>query len=95
MKSLFIASLLSTTFAIGITGCDTVDRKFDCTQICERYSDCFDKDHDTAACVDRCETNADNSDDFDKKADDCENCLDDRSCSGSFACADECIGIVP
>jgi len=96
MKSLFIVWLLSTATAFGFLGCDSVDRKFDCTQICQRYSDCFDSEYDVSGCVDRCEQNAEDSKDFDRKADDCENCLDDRSCAGStFSCADECVGIVP
>lgn len=59
------------------------------------YSDCIDADYDVGECVDRCEDNAANDDTFSDTADACENCLDDRSCTGSFACADECIGIVP
>ena len=63
--------------------------------ICDRYRDCFDADYDTAACRNRCEDNADADESFADHADDCENCLDDRSCTGSFACVAECSGIVP
>jgi hypothetical protein len=80
----------------GLTGCaDEVDELFDCTQICERYSDCFDADYDVDSCVNRCEDNADADEDFAEQADACETCLDDRSCTGSFACVSECAGIVP
>ena len=79
-----------------LAGCaDEIDETFDCTQICERYSDCFDANYDVSGCVDRCEDNADADEDFADHADACENCLDDRSCTGSFACVDECAGIVP
>ena len=93
-----IASLLSAlalTFAFASTGCDEVDERFDCAQICERYQDCFDNDYDVEACTNRCEDNADTQNGFADKADACENCLDDRSCTGSFACVSECGGIVP
>ncbi len=94
-----LVPFLSILFGVGVAsqlgGCDAVDEAFDCAQICERYSDCFDADYDTEACRGRCEDNADTVDGFADKADDCENCLDDRSCTGSFACASECVGIVP
>lgn len=86
-------ALLLTTLAVA--GCDEVDEKVDCAMICDRYRDCFDASYDTEACRGRCETNADTVADFDDKADACENCLDDRSCTGSFACVAECSGIVP
>jgi hypothetical protein len=80
----------------ALAGCaHDIDETIDSTQICERYSDCFDADYDVSSCVDRCEDNADADEDFADHADACENCLDDRSCTGSFACVDECAGIVP
>jgi hypothetical protein len=96
-----IASPITNVFAFvaivlgGAAGCSEVDEAFDCQQICSRYSDCFDANYDVAACRNRCESNADNEAGFADKADACETCLDDRSCSGSFACTSECIGIVP
>ena len=89
------ATALSLFATTGASGCDKADEAFDCNQICNRYSDCFDEGYDVGACVDACEDNAANSDNFSNHADDCENCLDDRSCTGSFSCADECSGIVP
>lgn len=89
-------SIFAVLFAFSTwIACDKADEVFDCAQICNRYSDCFDADYDVGECVDRCEDNAANDDAFSDAADACENCLDDRSCTGSFACADECIGIVP
>jgi hypothetical protein len=76
-------------------GCDDIDRAFDCSKICNRYQDCFDGNYDVDTCVDRCEDNAGDSEDFDQHADDCESCIDDRSCNESFACALDCVGIVP
>jgi hypothetical protein len=86
----FAASLFT-----GTAGCSEVDEAFDCQQICSRYADCFDAQYDVEACRNRCESNADTEDGFAAKADACETCLDDRSCTGSFACTSECVGIVP
>ena len=55
----------------------------------------FDAEYDVDSCVDRCENNADDDEDFAEHADECETCLDDRSCTESFACTAECIGVVP
>ncbi len=95
LSPIAIALAFASTIFAGATGCSEVDEAFDCAQICSRYSDCFDADYDTDACANRCESNADTEAGFADKADSCENCLDDRSCSGSFACTSECIGIVP
>ena len=99
MYKTFAASTLATALALfatsSSTGCDKADEAFDCNQICDRYADCFDAAYDTDACATRCENNAADSDTFSDHADDCENCLDNKSCTGSFACTDECSGIVP
>ena len=73
---------------------DDIDQFSDCIDICGRYQDCFDENYDTDACADRCEdmdhTNAST------EIDQCENCMDDRSCTESiFPCAPECADIVP
>lgn len=87
--------LSALALSLGLAACDDADELFDCAQICERYADCFDADYDVGECTSRCEDNADTDDQFAERADDCEACLDDRSCTGSFACAAECVGIVP
>lgn len=92
MKYAVLFALLAVP---ALAACDAADRAFDCQSICERYADCFDADYDVGTCADRCEDNAERDADFDEHADDCESCIDDRSCGESFACADECIGIVP
>ena len=95
MLKLAFASMVALAALLSTVGCDDIDRAFDCNQICDRYRDCFNSDYNVDACVDRCEDNAGDSEEFDEHADDCENCLDDRSCNESFACAIECFGIVP
>lgn len=93
MKTLVLASLLGLAAAAG---CTAVDRATDCQQICNRYRDCIDGAYDVSSCTSRCRDNAANSESSDQRVDQCENCLDDRSCSSSvWSCASECVGIVP
>ena len=87
--------LLFLALAISGVACSDVEEAYDCAHICSRYSDCFDGDYDVSACASSCEDNADDDQDYADRASACESCIDDRSCSESFACADECIGIVP
>ena len=97
MKLGFLAAFLMTgVFAVANTGCDSVDRAYDCNQICNKYKDCADANYDVGACEDKCRDNASDSEAFEDKADDCQACVDDRSCLSSvFNCATECAGIVP
>jgi hypothetical protein len=96
MIKLGLASLftLITSFAVTTTGCSSVENAYNCDQICDRYKDCFDAGYDADGCQSRCEDKAEDSG-FADKAESCQACVDDRSCTGSFACIDECAGIVP
>jgi hypothetical protein len=98
MFKLGLASLCSMTlvFAVTSAGCDSVDRIYDCSSICNAYKDCVDDDYDVAACTSECRDNAAESESYEDRADDCQECIDDRSCAGAvFGCAAECVGIVP
>ena len=100
MKSLFTSfacASLFGLFAFATTGCtDEIDRITDCQDICSRYADCFDDSYDVEGCRNECKNEAADSENFDQRVDNCENCLDDRSCSSAaFGCATECAGIVP
>ena len=77
--------------------CDgPVDRFTDCSQVCDRYAECFDDDYDVERCTNECDDAAQNADDADNRLDQCENCLDDRACAESvFPCAVDCAGVVP
>lgn len=84
----------------GTVGCsDTVDEitnNIDCHAVCERYGDCFDADYDVEGCTDKCENRAGSDDDRQRQLRQCDDCIDDRSCtSATFACAADCVGIVP
>ncbi|MDX2023686.1 MAG: hypothetical protein SF187_25840 [Deltaproteobacteria bacterium] len=81
---------------VAVAGCDEADKIFDCQSVCDRYKSCFNNSYDVGACRDRCKSKADADKDFEKKADACESCIDDRSCtSATFNCATECASIVP
>lgn len=90
--------MLTLAAALWMTtpGCSTVDRIYDCNQICNKYKDCVDASYDVNACESRCQDNASDSDSFQDRADDCQSCVDDRSCASAvFGCGAECAGIVP
>ncbi len=82
--------------ALSCSAKDEADRLTDCQQICDKYASCYDKSYDVSACRSHCDDSAKNDKDFDNKVDNCENCLDGKSCTdATFSCATECVGIVP
>lgn len=79
-----------------MASCTAVDSAADCNTICNRYKTCFDGDYDTGACQDRCRSNANGNDNYYVTVNNCEACIDDRSCgSATFNCASECSSVVP
>jgi hypothetical protein len=88
--------LLLGSFVLGFTNCGEADKIFDCQSVCNRYKTCFDSNYDVGACRSRCKDKADADKTFQDKADACESCIDDKSCSeATFKCATECGGVVP
>ena len=84
--------VLAALFAL--TACsNTVGDWIECTMACEHYDDCVGDSADSTACIDACETNADNSSAFADRVRTCDECLDDAACSPD--CNDECDGIIP
>lgn len=93
---LLSAFALTAAFAATAPGCDNVERIYNCTEICGAYDECVDDDLDNEECVRSCEDRASESEAFEDQADDCQACIDDRSCvEAAFACGTECAGIVP
>lgn len=93
-----ILTTLLAFFALTLAACsgaEQVETAFDCDSICDRYQDCFDSDYDAEACMDSCQAKAKDDADYRRRVDECEVCADNRSCSESFSCTDECLGIVP
>jgi hypothetical protein len=97
LRSLFLGTLaLCGVGFFGIASCDSVDAAFDCQSVCQRYHDCFDKDYDVGACRSSCRDRAANDSTVRAKADACEACIDDMSCTSAvFNCTQDCAAIVP
>ncbi len=93
--SLFVV-LTIAFFGQGNTGCSSVERKIDCSQICSRYADCYDSKYDQAGCRDRCNSAAAKDADYFSKVQQCDDCIGDKSCtSATFKCATQCGSTVP
>lgn len=96
MKTLVGPIVVLLALATSCAAADEVESRVDCDTICDKYADCYDSDYDTEACASDCEAEYDADPDYIEKIDDCEACIDDKSCSEStFSCVDECVGIVP
>jgi hypothetical protein len=84
--------------AIGLSGCkeaDKVENKITCADVCNRYKDCFNSDYNVDNCKNSCESEANNSDDKDRRLEQCNDCIDGQSCTAAaFGCATECAGII-
>jgi|GEM_PF-618076 len=93
IKSLFVVAALGLSFYM--VGCGEAERTYECSQICGRYADCVDSKLDKSDCVDKCEDKGDANSEFEQKATDCENCLDDKSCTEAGAsCTTKCAEVV-
>lgn len=94
-SSLLLAFGLFSALACG-EAVDEVTNTVNCASVCDRYADCFDNDFDVEGCTDRCEDDADASENREQRLEACNSCIDDRSCtSATFDCATQCAGIVP
>jgi hypothetical protein len=90
---LFLASFAT---GIALSSCGEADKIFDCESVCSRYKSCFDGTYDVGTCRSRCKAKADADTSFQQKADACNACIDDKSCSeATFKCATQCAGVVP
>lgn len=98
MKSFAAALVILTSIAFLSLGCeatDKVENKVTCSSVCNRYKDCFDSDYNVDSCTNSCESEANASEDKDRKLEQCDTCIDDQSCTAAaFDCATECAGII-
>lgn len=97
LRSLILGSVaLCGVGMFSLSSCDSVDAAFDCQSVCQRYHDCFDKDYDVGKCRSSCRDRAANDSTVREKADTCEACIDEKSCTGAvFNCSPSCSAIVP
>ena len=47
------AALAAIVSFVGAGGCDETQNAFNCTDLCNRYRDCFDHSYDAGACSSR------------------------------------------
>ncbi|MDQ3034105.1 MAG: hypothetical protein M3Y87_16970 [Myxococcota bacterium] len=98
MRNLAMALFVATSlFAMGCENpVEAIGESVDCMDVCERYRSCYDTNYDTGACRGRCEALVDADGGRPRAANDCDTCMDDRSCASAvFACGTECAGILP
>lgn len=94
MKKLVFA--IFAVVGLSSASCGEADKLFDCQTVCDRYKGCFDSSYDVGACRNKCKAKADADRNFQTRADTCEKCIDDKSCTAAtFKCATECAGVVP
>ena len=94
MKRLGLLMLLLVSSSCAVV--QRIDTAIDCNGICSRYASCFDKAYDTDACASRCRASGRAEADFRRKAEKCNECISERSCvQATFACAAECVSVVP
>lgn len=94
---LFLGAALAGIIAfMGAGGCDSTQNAWNCSDLCNRYQDCFDQNYDVSACSSRCQNLANNNQIVDERANACQNCMNQNSCNmaTTFNCPD-CAGIVP
>ena len=86
----------AASFAFGFVGCGEADKVFDCHNICDDYKRCYDANFDVGACRSECKREADNSANFESRADGCSSCINNQaSCTAkTFNCATQCAGII-
>jgi hypothetical protein len=91
-------ALVGIALALGLMSCSTADKienKITCSDVCNRYRDCFNANYDTAACSDKCEAEANTNQDKDRRLELCNTCIDDQSCTSAvYDCATDCAGII-
>lgn len=98
MKRFLAPTFLIVAGAFAASGCfatNAIDNALDCDDICDRYADCFDPTYDVGSCKSRCESDANDNEQFADRVELCTDCLDATSCTEAFTCASECSGIVP
>jgi len=88
-------ALAAVVSFVGAGGCDETQNAFNCSDLCNRYRDCFDHNYNTSACSSRCQDLANNSQNFDERANSCQNCMNDNSCAAATFNCPVCAGIVP
>ena len=89
-RKLIVAALFSVFTGVLASGCGEAEELIDCQMICDKQRECVDSEYDVDACRDECETKSDADEDFRQEANECEACLDGKSCTEAISCLDNC-----
>jgi hypothetical protein len=74
-----------------LNGCDEAEELLECRQICDAKEECETSGYDVDACVDECETRADQSQSYRLSVSACEECIEDLACAEQRSqCAEPC-----
>lgn len=99
MKKLFGFLFVPCFLFIGLGACGEAEELYNCAKLCETYGDCAEElgaEADEIACIDQCETKADQDEGFAQAADRCSACLDAvDTCTENFPCVTECTDVLP
>ena len=99
MRATMKKCLLMVTTVVGFASlhaCDKADEIFDCQSVCKRYAECYDPKYDVDGCRTRCRNASANNPSIRNDADECNACIDDKSClAAPFSCGGPCGTIVP
>ena len=95
-KLLRVLATLFVAWTIGaLASCDATENAIDCSDICDKYAECWDKDYDEEKCRSNCRSKANDDPDFESKVGQCAACVENKACVETFACGVPCSGIVP
>lgn len=92
MKSLIACGIFAFSAFLLAPGCaedGEAGRTVDCVQICSMYSKCI-KEIEVTSCASECEDMADADSSYQKRANACEECTDDKTCKEAEPCWASC-----
>lgn len=87
---LIVAALFSAFVGIVSVGCGEAEELADCQSICAKKQECVDSEYDVSNCRSDCESQSDSDEDYRQEANECEACLDGKSCTEAISCLDNC-----
>ncbi|MFW5925645.1 MAG: hypothetical protein ACOCV4_05730 [Myxococcota bacterium] len=90
-RKLLPICVFAAVVAIHAFGCDEVDERIDCGQVCQAYDRCVE-DIDGTTCADSCEDALDRGDLDEEAVDFCEECVERMQCSEQEPCWDATAG---
>ena len=75
------AALACVLSFVGAGGCEETQNAFNCSDLCNRYRECFNPAYDVVQCQDRCRNVANSSRTNHDMANTCQDCLNQSSCA--------------